>query len=61
VLFVRENINQTAIAVESFFKKRIYKCHHMLEKLIKKVISKHLQFQLIANNFIHSNELEELK
>jgi len=33
----------------------------MLEKLIEKAIGKHLQFHLIANNFIHPNQLRELK
>ena len=33
----------------------------MLEKLIEKVISECLQYHLIANNFIHPNQLEDLK
>jgi len=32
-----------------------------LGKLIKKVISKHLQFYLILNNFIHPYQLRGLK
>ena len=32
-----------------------------LEKPVKKVIGEKLQFHLISNNFIHSNQLEELK
>ena len=34
---------------------------NILEKLIKKVISKHLQFCLIANNFIYLYQLGGLK
>ena len=34
---------------------------NMLEKLIEKVIGKHLQFQLIVNNFVHLNQLGGLK
>jgi len=33
----------------------------MLDKLIEKVIGERLQFQVIANNFIHPSQLEELK
>jgi len=32
-----------------------------LEKLIEKVIGKHLQFQVISNNFIHLSQLGKLK
>ena len=32
-----------------------------LEKLIKKVIGKHLQFHMIFNNFIHPDQLRGLK
>jgi len=32
-----------------------------LEKLIEKVIGERLQFQLISKNFIHPNQLGELK
>jgi len=34
---------------------------NMLGKLIKKVISKRLQFQVVANDFIHLSQLEGLK
>ena len=34
---------------------------NMLRKLIKKVIRKRLQFQAISNNFVHPNQLGELK
>jgi len=34
---------------------------NILGKLIKKVIGERLQFHAIANNFIHSNQLENLK
>ena len=34
---------------------------NMLRKLIEKIISEKLQFQLISKNFVHSNQLGELK
>ena len=34
---------------------------NILEKLIKKVISEHLQFQVISNNFTHLSQLDKLK
>ena len=34
---------------------------NMLDRLIEKVISEYLQFHLITNNFIHPNQLGELK
>ena len=34
---------------------------NMLGKLIEKVIGERMQFNFISNNFIHSNQLRELK
>jgi len=33
----------------------------MLEKLIKKTIEERMQFQVISKNFVHPNQLRELK
>jgi len=59
VLIIMPKLNQVSYDFPKMFRPIVLL--NTLEKLIKKVIGEHLQFHMISNNFIHSNQLEGLK